>query len=168
MQCQECFEQFVGMRCSCGWMAPGQLSNGMRTRQGMKLCSWVTAGRMCTQIASGDATYCNWHHEWERQLEGKPMKSELEALTEWMTQFQPGEMYGVNPGQWWADPKTTLQACHGLNELPARTERMKRECYERHWEAMKRLKRGIYSEKNQRVLAKGKAVEVEKVLENIA
>lgn len=168
MQCRECFEEFTGSRCSCGWSAPGQLSDGTRKYQGMKLCNWTTAGKLCNMIASGDADYCNWHHEWKRQLEDRPMTTEYEALCEWLKQFDPGGDYSANPGQWWADPQTIIQACHGFGRVPGRTEKMKYERYQAHWEAMKRLKKGIYSDKNQRLIARtkgGEGLDAEKVLQ---
>lgn len=149
--------------CSCVQSLP----DTGHTYQGMNLCHWATAGRLCNMIVSGDADYCNWHNEWKRQLEDRPMTTEYEALCEWLKQFDPGGDYGANPGQWWADPQTIIQACHGHGRVPARTEKMKYERYQAHWEAMKRLKKGIYSEKNQRLLARtkgGEGVEAEKVL----
>lgn len=156
MQCRECFEMFTGPRCSCGWSTPGQLSDGTRTYQGMKLCPWATAGKLCNMIVSGDADYCNWHREWSRMLEGKPQIAEFEALRDWMKQFSPGGDYGANPGQWWGDPQTTIQVLHGFGMMPPRTEKMKYERYQEHWRMMEKLKKGIYSEKNQRLLSRTK------------
>lgn len=149
MQCQECFESFVGSRCSCGWSAPSLGCDGARTRGGIKLCNWATASKLCNLLASGDQSYCNWHTEWERQLQFAPMQSEYEALRDWLTQFAPGERYGENPGQWWADPDTTIAVCHGMSSLPGRTEKQKRDRCREHWRIMGALRRGIYSEANQ-------------------
>lgn len=103
-----------------------------RTYQGMTLCSWSTAEKLCNLFVSGNCDYCAWHVEWQRQLQDSPLITEYDALCPWLTQFAPGGPYGANPGQWWADPQTIIQVCHGIGYVPARTERMKCEHSREH------------------------------------
>lgn len=168
MTCPQCDRSMIDNACICGYQR--QLADDCaRRRHGLKLCEWMTASKLCLMTVSGEQRYCNWHHEWERLLETPEAKdgqwTEFQKLQQWLTQFQPGGEYGANPGQWWADVDSIIGACHGLWELKPRSERLKRDMSNEHWEMMKKMKHGIYSEQNQRRLKN--LLKVQDVLESV-